>query len=100
MLLELPNPEYQNLQNSYQHLKDNKINDHDKKFELPVHVILRVNDYTNIKTQERPRVWLPGEPIAELTKLGLVILWPGKENASSNILFTKTSLHDYETYAV
>ena len=28
--LELPNPEYQNLQNSYQHLKDIKINDHDK----------------------------------------------------------------------
>ena len=31
VLLELPNPEYQNLQNSYQHLKDIKINDHDKK---------------------------------------------------------------------
>ena len=29
VLLELPNPEYQNLQNSYQHLKDIKINDHD-----------------------------------------------------------------------
>ena len=39
---------------------------------------------------------LPGEPIAELTKLGWVILSPGKENASTNILFTKTSLHDYE----
>ena len=67
MLLELPNPEYQNLQNSYQHLKDVKINDHDKKFELPVHVILGVNDYTRI---ERPRVGLPGEPIVELAKLG------------------------------
>ena len=33
VLLELPNPEYQNLQNSYQHLKDIKINDHDKKLE-------------------------------------------------------------------
>ena len=31
VLLELLNPEYQNLQNSYQHLKDIKINDHDKK---------------------------------------------------------------------
>ena len=31
VLLELPNPEYQNLQNSYQHLKDIKINYHDKK---------------------------------------------------------------------
>ena len=36
---------------------------------------------------------LPRESIAELTKLGSVILLPGKENASTNILFTKTSLH-------
>ena len=55
------------LQNSYQHLKDIKINDHHKKLELPVHVILGVNDYT---TQERP--------------------------ISTNILLSKTSLHDYE----
>ena len=76
VFLELPNPEYQNLQNSYQHLKDIKVNDHDKKLELPVHVILGVNDYARIRTQERPRVGLPGEPIAELTKLGWVILSP------------------------
>ena len=54
VLLELPNPEYQNLQNSYQHLKDMKINDHDKKLYLPVHVILGVSDSTRIKTQEGP----------------------------------------------
>ena len=60
MLLELPNPEYQNLQNSYQHLKNFKINEHDKKLELLVHVILGMNNYTRIKTQERPRVGLPG----------------------------------------
>ena len=69
VLLELPNPEYKNLQHSYQRLKDIKINDHDKKLELPAHVILGVNDYTRIKTQERPGVWLSREPIAELTKL-------------------------------
>ena len=73
VLFELPNPEYQNLQNSYQHLKDIEINDHDKKVEFPVQVILGVNDYTKIKTQERPRVGLPGKPIAELTKLGWII---------------------------
>ena len=33
---------------------------------LPVHVILGVNEYTIIKTQDRQRVGLPGEPIAEL----------------------------------
>ena len=32
VLLELPNPRYQILKNSYQHLKDIKINDHDKNF--------------------------------------------------------------------
>ena len=55
-----------------------------------------MKDYTRIKTQERSRVGLSGEPIAELTKLGWVILSPGKENASTNILLAKTSLHDYE----
>ena len=56
MLLELPNPEYQNLQNSYQRLKNIKINGMIKKLELPVHVILGVNDYNRIKIQESPRV--------------------------------------------
>ena len=54
-------------------------------------MILGVKDYIKIKTQERPRVRLPGEPIAELTKLSWVILSPGKLNASTNILFTKAS---------
>ena len=49
-----------------------------------------------MKTQERPRVGLPGEPTAELTKLSWDILLPRKENTSTNILFTKTSLRDYE----
>ena len=56
MLLELPNPEYQDLQNNYQDLKNIKINDHDKKFKLPVRVILGLNNYTRIKTQERSRM--------------------------------------------
>ena len=80
MLLKLPNPEYEILQNSYHCVKDITINGHNKKPDIPVHVILGVNDNTRIKTQERPRLWLPREPIAELTKLGWVILSPGKEN--------------------
>ena len=59
-----------------------------------------MKDYTRIKTQERSRVGLSGEPIAELTKLGWVILSPEKENASTNILFTKTPLHDYENLCI
>ena len=55
-----------------------------------------VNDYTRIKTQERPRVGPPEEPIAELAKLGWVILSPENKKVSTNILFTKTSLHHHE----
>ena len=67
-----------------------------KKSELPVHVILGVNDYTRTKTQERARVGILSKPIAEQIKLGWVILLSGKENISTNILSTKMSLHDYE----
>ena len=42
------------------------------------------------------RIELPGEPIAELTKLGWYIISPGKENDIANILFSQTSIHDYE----
>ena len=44
MLLELPNPKYQELQNIYIHLKDLQINDHDPKNILPVHAILEISD--------------------------------------------------------
>ena len=40
---------------------------------LPVHVTLGAGDYTKIKTQVRPTVGQPGEPIAELTRLGWII---------------------------
>ena len=69
MLFKLPNPKYQELQNTYVHLKDLQVDDHDPKCELPVHVILDISDYSKIKTQKQPRVGLPVEPIAELTKL-------------------------------
>ena len=74
MLLEFSNPKYRELHNTYVHLKILQINDHDPKTELPVHVILGISDYTKVKTQERPRVGLPGEPIAELTKFVWVIV--------------------------
>ena len=70
VLFELPNPKYRELQNTYVHLKDLQVDDHDPKCELLVHVILAISDYSKIKTQKQPRVGLPVEPIAELTKLG------------------------------
>ena len=98
VFLELPNPKYRELLNIFANLRDLQINDHDLKSKLPVLVILDISGYTKIKTQERPRVGRPGEPIAELTKFGWVFASPGQETGVTNMLFSKTSLHDYEKY--
>ena len=63
------------------------LNDTVKKKELPVHVILRVNDYAKVKMQERPRIGQPGNPIAELTQFGQFIMSPGHESNFSSIVF-------------
>ena len=96
ILLEMPKPNYRELQNTYPHLRDITLNDYNSKSQLPIHVVLGVNEYTKIKTPERARIGLPGEPIAELTKLGWYIISPGKVNDIANILFSQTSIHDYE----
>ena len=95
ILLELPNPNYPEIQTSYNHLKD-IINHTETNKELPVHVILEAGDYTKIKNQERARVGQAGEPITESTKLGWVVIFPGQETSVTKILFSKTSVHDYE----
>ena len=95
-LLELLNPKHQELQNTYVDLKDLQINDHDPKSELQVYVILAISDYTKIIIQERPRVGLLGETIAEFNKLWWVIVSPGQETGVTNMLFSITSIHDYE----
>ena len=53
-------------------------------------------DYTKIKPQERARVGRPGGPIAELNRLGWVVISPGQESGLANMMFSKTSIHDYE----
>ena len=59
-------------------------------------MILGINDYTKIKTLERVRIGLLGEPVAELTKLCWHIVSPEKENDITNILFSQTCIHHYE----
>ena len=50
VILKLPKPNHREVQNTYVHLKDLKINYHDPKTEIAVHVILGISDYTIIKT--------------------------------------------------
>ena len=94
-LLMIDNPHYQKIINSYDHLKGVEMTDCDPKPHLPVHLILGASEYAAIKTSERPRVGLPGEPVAEKTKLGWTIMSPGTEIDHGNMLLTQTSHVDY-----
>ena len=89
----MPNPNYSEIQKKYAHLSDIIITDQDTRKDPPVHLILGAGDYTKIKTQERARVGQSGEPIAELTRLGWVVISPGQESGLTNMMFSKTSVH-------
>lgn len=65
-------------------------------YQFMYYVALGINDYTKTKTQERPTVGLPGEPIAEFTKFHWVIISPGQKTGVTNMSFFKTPLHDSE----
>ena len=47
-------------------------------------------------TKTTPRIGKPGEPIAELTRLGWTIMSPGNEPDLTNMFLTQTSVTDYE----
>ena len=80
VLITLPNPKYNEMIETYDHLKGIKMNERDAKTELPVHVILGASDYVKIKMQKCPRVGKINEPIAEQTKMGWVIMSAGRES--------------------
>ena len=94
MLLEFPNPKYRELQNAYVHLKDLQINEHDLKNELLVHVILGISDYTKIKKKATKSESSWGTDSWIELKFGWVIVSPGQEIGVTNMLLSKTSLHD------
>ena len=77
VFLALSNPEYQISQNIYEHLKDIKM----------------IKNVKNIREAIGGDSWGANSKTNK-TMLGYFIAW--KRRCSSNILFTKTSLHDYE----
>ena len=72
------------------------IQDNDEKERLPVHLILGTGDYSKIRTATKPRVGHPGEPVAELTKFGWMIMSPGEEVNLTTMLSTQIHREDYE----
>lgn len=95
-LLFIENPEYEKLIKRYQHLNAVRMDDYDKKGQLPIHVILGSGDYARIKTATKPLIGKEGEPVAERTKLGWMILSPGTEFDKTKMLLTQTSQLDFD----
>ena len=63
---------------------------------LPIHVILGASDFTKIKTKEAPRIEKIGDPIADLTKSGWIIISTGKESNYSHLLLKTSAFNNYE----
>ena len=96
VLLTIPNPKYQEMLKSHQHLSGITMDDKDEKAELPIYVIIGTNQYLKIKTKTPARIGNQGEPIAELTKFGWIIISPGTEQDLTSMYLTQTSSGDYE----
>ena len=72
------------------------MNENQTKSILSIHVILGESDFLKIKTQERPRIGQIADPVAELTKLGWVIVNPRKESSYFNVLLRTAAINTYE----
>ena len=96
VLLNLENPGYKDMVAKYDHFKGLTMDDTYVKKELPVHLILGTSQYAQIKTETTPKIGKPGEPIAELMRLGWTNMSPGSEPDLTNMFLTQTSAVDYE----
>ena len=74
VLLTVSNPHYEELISKYPHLEGAVKEDSDKKSELRIYLILGASEYSRIKTETKPRIAKPSEPIAELTSLGWAMM--------------------------
>ena len=89
VLLTLPNPRYGEVISKYAHLSNVFMDDDDKRSQLPIHLVLGASEYAKIKTATKPRIGLPGEPVAEFTLFGWTMMSPGSEADLSNLHLTK-----------
>ena len=54
-LLTIPNPNYESMMSDYPHRRGVKMDEFQTKPVFPIHVILRIRNFTKIKTKEMPR---------------------------------------------
>ena len=96
VLLNVTSLNYVTMLTKYSHLTGIKMNENQTKATLSIHVILGASGFTKIKTQERPQIGQISDPVAELTKLGWVIMSPGNESSYSNVLHRTAAINTYE----
>ena len=96
-LLSIKYPGYDKLICEHDHLRGVTMDDRDTKQQLPVHLVSGNGEYARIKTSTKPLVGRgDGEPVAEKTKFGWVIMSPGIDFDRGTMLMTQTSQSDFE----
>ena len=62
-----------------------------------LYVILKASDYVKIKMKNCPRVGKLNEPITEQTKMGRLLMSPGREN---NLVSSKYTMHKKMKFSI
>ena len=60
----------------------------DTKVKLHIHLILGTNDFSRIKGNTSAKVGNDGEPVAEKTRFGWILMSPGQDLDSSPMMLT------------
>ena len=94
VLLTLPKPKYNEIINKNNDLGGIQMHDTNTKYLVPIYIILGASDFAKIKMGAYAWVDDISEPFAEQTKMGWVIMSPGREIDTVSALFTKTSVND------
>ena len=71
------------------------ISDDDIKVELPVHTVIEAYNLSKIITNMPARIGKTSESVAELIKLGWMIMSKGQED-HSKVHLTQSETHEYE----
>ena len=95
VIMTILNLQYQDVLKKYNHLKGVKIIDEGTKKKLPVQISLGESDYSRIRTSTGTRVGNLGEHIAKYTKLGRILISPGKVREHESMRLTWSTTEDY-----
>lgn len=91
VLVATRNPKYHVVLEQYAHLAGMKMNYHDQKQQLSIHMVSGASDYSKINIATKPRTVQQGEPVVELTKFVWTVMSHGKELNIKKMLLNSQS---------